>query len=132
MSRMRRIACALLLMVPLTVVSALDLDDFDQDLMRAVEDAFKDLEPVLGASNIDAAKDDIAVLKEGYQWTLEYFTAKKAEALDAVEIVVAGQKLLGEVEGAMAAKDFGKAMAKARELSANCKSCHDKYKPKRQ
>jgi cytochrome c556 len=130
MSMTWRMPCALLLVVPMTVV-ALDLADFDQDVMRAMDDAFKDLEPVLGASNADIAKDDIAVLKDGYQFTHEYFTGKKAEAPDAVEINLAGQKLLGEIESAVAAKDFPKAVTKSRELQGNCRSCHDKYKPRK-
>ncbi len=123
---------ALLLVVPVAAIPAIDLSDFDDDVMRAMDDAYKDLEPVLGASNADAARVDLAVLKEGYQWTHEYFTGKKAEAPDALEIVIAGRKLLGEIQSALDARDFTLGVTKARELHANCKSCHDTYKPKKQ
>jgi cytochrome c556 len=46
--------------------------------------------------------------------------------------VLAGQKLLGDVESATTAGDFAAAVTSARELQKNCKSCHDKYKSKKQ
>lgn len=123
---------ALLLLASAAAVPGVDLSDFDDDVMRAMDDAYTDLEPVLAASNVPEARTNVAILKEGYDWTREYFSAKKADAPDAPAIVTAGQKLVLEVEAALAAKNFSGAVAKARELHDNCKSCHDKYKPKKQ
>jgi cytochrome c556 len=123
--------CAALLLSPLVAFPALDLADFDDELMRSMDDAYKDLEPVLGASNATAARADLATLKEGYQWTLEYFTTQEKDGKEGIEILKAGSKLLDEIEAGIGKKDFTGAAAKARDLHANCKSCHDKYKPEK-
>jgi hypothetical protein len=128
----RTAAWAVLSGISIAAVAAVNLDAFDGDVMRAMDDAFKDFEPVLGASNAAAAKENLATLKDGYQWALEFFTEQENEGKDGIEILKAGGKLLGEIEAALNKRDFTAAIAKARELQANCKSCHDKYKPKRQ
>ncbi len=124
--------CAVLSGVSMVAASAVNLDEFDSDAMRAMDDAFKDLEPVLGASNTTAAKEDLAALQEGYRWTLEYFTEQEKEGKDGIEILKAGSKLLDEIDARLNNRDFTGAVAKSRDLRANCKSCHDKYKPKKQ
>lgn len=132
MSFARIAVWALLSGVSIAAVAAVNLEEFDSDAMRAMDDAFKDLEPVLGASNTAAAKENLATLQEVYKWTLEYFTAQEKEGKEGIVILKAGSKLLGEIEVAVNKRDFTGAIAKARELQANCKSCHDKYKPKKQ
>ncbi|MET0279717.1 MAG: hypothetical protein ABW278_01150 [Steroidobacteraceae bacterium] len=127
----RAMACAVLLGSAVTVLAAVDLEEFDGDVMRAMDDAFKDLEPVLGASNVEGAKADLFVLKEGYQWTLEYFQVERG-APEAASINQAGQLLLADIERAIEQRDFAAAVGKARDLQANCKSCHQKYRPKKQ
>lgn len=109
------------------VCAAIDLSDFNDDVMRAMDDAFKDLEPVLGAGDTAAAKNDIEVLLEGYQWTNDYFSAKGTE--DAVKIARDGHALVERAQTAIANKDLAAAAAVARETAKNCKSCHDLYKP---
>ncbi len=123
---------SLLLGISMATVAAVNLDYFDSDSMRAMDDAFKDLEPVLGASNTTAAKEDLAALQEGYRWTLEYFTEQEKEGKDGIELLKSGSKLLDEIEALLNKRDFTGAVAKSRDLRANCKSCHDKYKPKKQ
>jgi hypothetical protein len=108
--------------------AAIDLSDFNDDVMRAMDDAFKDLEPVLGANNATAAKNDIDVLLEGYQWTDDYFVAKGG-ADDAVKLAKEGRVLIQRADEAIAKKDLIGAAALARETAKNCKSCHDLYKP---
>lgn len=127
-----RLCACILLALPAVVVAEVDLSDFDDDVMRDMDDAYKDLEPVLRASNADIAKTDIATIRQSYQWAVEYFTAKKAEAPDALDIAAAGQKILADTESALNARNFDGAVEKARELQSNCKSCHEKYKPKKQ
>jgi hypothetical protein len=112
----------------LVLASDVDLSDFDDEVMRAMDDALKDLEPVIGASNDEYANNDLDVLKQGYTWTADYFRTKP-NAPKAVDGAVAGLALIDEVSKAVAAKNFEAAAAKARELSKNCKSCHDAYKP---
>lgn len=124
-------ACAVLLGSSVAVLAEVNLDGFDGEVMRAMDDAFKDLEPVLGASNVEAAKADVATLKDGYQWTLEFFAVDRG-APEAAAINQAGQALLAEIDSAIDKGDFGAAVGKARDLQANCKSCHQKYRPKKQ
>ena len=128
----RTVLWAMLSAASMAAVAALNLEDFDSDAMRAMDDAYKDLEPVLGASNAAAAKENLATLQEVYGWTLEYFTAQEKEGKDGIAILNAGRKLLGEIEGAVNKRDFNAATLKARELQANCKACHDRFKPKKQ
>lgn len=118
----------MLLLVPTLLVAAIELPGFDGEVMQAMDEAYKDLEPVLGASNAQQARENLAVLQEAYQWTLDYFTPLKSEAPDAIDFAVAGQKKLQEIDAAIGAGNFDQAAEKARELNANCKSCHDKYK----
>ncbi len=131
MSWLRVAACSVLLGSSVAVLAEVDLAGFDGEVMRAMDDAFKDLEPVLGASNVEAAKLDVATLKDGYQWTLEYFEVDRG-APEAAGINKAGQALLGEINSAIDKGDFAAAVGKTRDLQANCKSCHQKYRPKKQ
>jgi len=108
--------------------AAIDLSDFDDDVMRAMDDSFKDLEPVLGAGDATAAKNDIDVLLEGYQWTDDYFV-KKTGADDAVKIARDGRALIQRAQAAINNNDLTGASALARDTAKNCKSCHDLYKP---
>lgn len=131
MSFSRSLAWMLLLAVPVVVVSAVDLAEFDPDVMRAMDYAFTDLEPVLGASNADAATENVDILKEGYLWTLEYFTEVRP-ATDPAKITKEGLAIVESIERLVSDGDFGAAVVSSRKLQANCKSCHDKYKPKKQ
>ena len=109
-------------------LAAIDLSDFNDDVMRAMDDSFKNLEPVLGAGDAVAAKNDIEVLLEGYQWTDDYFSAKGGVD-DAVKIAKEGHALIQRADAAIAKNDLVEAASLARETAKNCKSCHDLYKP---
>lgn len=122
-------ALALLVGVPVALAEV-DLAGFDGEVMRAMDDAFKDLEPVLGASNAEASREDVAILSDGYQFTLEFFRQDRG-APKAVEFTQAGLALLAGIDKAVATGDFTSAVAKARDLQANCKACHDLYRPKK-
>jgi cytochrome c556 len=108
--------------------AAIDLTDFDDDVMRAMDDSFKELEPVIGAGNAQVAKNDTEVLLEGYQWAEDYFT-NKGGTEDAVKFARDGKALIAKAADALVRKDFETAAAVARETAKNCKSCHDLYKP---
>jgi hypothetical protein len=109
-------------------LAAIDLSDFNDDVMRAMDDSFKNLEPVLGAGDAVAARNDVEVLLEGYQWTDDYF-ATKPGAADAVKLAKDGHVLIQRAEVAIAKNDLVEAASIARETAKNCKSCHDLYKP---
>lgn len=127
---MKRKWCAGLLLAVIgggVVAAKVDVSDINVDVMRAMDDAIKDLEPSLGANNLDAAGNDIAVLLEAYQWTEDYFSAKGG-ASDAVEIARKGKVLVSEAEAAIKRNDLDKGAELARETTRNCKACHDIYK----
>lgn len=119
-------ACALLASAALS--AATDFDDIDTYLMQGMEDAVKDLEPVLGASNAEAALADAAVLRDGLRWTEDYFAAK-GQVPDAVQFARDGQALVADVVKYIEQKDFANAIAAARKTAKNCQKCHDVYKP---
>ena len=68
----------------------LDLADFDDDSMRDMDDANKDLQPVLGARNGDAALADAQVIQNVLKETEAYFT-KKGGTDNAVKIAQQGE-----------------------------------------
>ncbi len=108
--------------------AAVDLSDFDEYVMRDMDDANKDLGPALGAGNLEAALADTDVLKTGLDWTEDYFVAKGGTD-DAVTLAQQGKTSLATVVAAIGRKDLDAATAAAREVGKNCTSCHDLYKP---
>lgn len=127
-SRLMLLAASLSVAFSSVVIAAIDLSDFNDDVMRAMDDSIKDLEPSLGAGNTEAAKNDLDVLVEAYQWTEDYFV-KKGNADDAVKIAQQGKLLVAAVDKAMVANNLTDAASAARGTAKNCKSCHDLYKP---
>ena len=105
-----------------------DFSDVDSDLMRGMEDAIKDLEPVLGAGNIASAQADAVTLRDGLKWVEEYFAAKGGVD-DGVAIARDGRALVSELIGHLDAKNVSAAIESARKTSKNCRSCHEIYKP---
>jgi hypothetical protein len=128
---MRKLAVAISLAAALSAGlawAAIDLSDFDDDMMRTMDDAIKDLEPVIAAKNAKAALEDAQVLQDGFRQTEQYFAAKGG-ADDAVKIARQEQDQIGLVRNALAAGDFDGAAATAREVAKTCKTCHNTYKP---
>ena len=110
------------------VLAAIDFHDYDNDLMRDLDKTIKYLEPDLTAKNADGAKEDIAVLLEGFRYTESYFNKKGAS--DAVEISRRGVSLLDAVVKNIEQNNFDAAAEVARDAPNLCKSCHDIYKPR--
>lgn len=128
---MRKLALVLGLAAALSASlawAAIDLSDFDDDMMRDMDDAIKDLEPVIAAHNAQNAGADAQVLQNGFKETEAYFT-KKGNTDDAVKIARQEQDQLAQVSKFLAANDFDGAAGAAREVSHTCKTCHDLYKP---
>lgn len=105
-----------------------DFADVDSDLMRGMDDAIKNLEPVLGAGNLASAHADAEVLRDGLKWVEEYFVAKGGVG-DGVTIARQGRAVVAELLGHLDAKDVPAAIEAARNTAKNCRSCHDIYKP---
>jgi hypothetical protein len=110
------------------VAAEIDLKDYDNDLMRDLDKTIKYFEPDITAGNADAAKEDGAVLLDGFRYTQDYFSKKGAA--DAVEISQKGVALLNGVLQNIEQSDFEAAAAAARDAPQLCKSCHDIYKPR--
>jgi len=128
---MRLIAIAGVALCALTpthlAFAEIDTSDVDTYLMQDMENALKSLEPVLTVGNFDSALAEAQLLRDGLQYTHDYFTGKGAE--DAVKIAADGQAAIARVLAAIEKKDQEAAVAAARATGKNCKSCHDVYKP---
>ena len=96
--------------------------------MRDMDDANKDLQPVLGARNAAAALADAEVIQNVLKQTEAYFT-KKGGTENAVKIAQQGETSIARVIKALRESDFDAATAAARAAAQNCRSCHDIYKP---
>jgi cytochrome c556 len=119
------VACAL----AATVFAAdIDYSDFDDDLMRTMDDAVKDLDSNVGGQEADAALANAAVLKDGLAWAERYF-AKKPEAPLGAGFAREGQEQVAALIKAVEAKDFDAAHGNVRAVVKTCKSCHEAYKP---
>jgi hypothetical protein len=103
--------------------------DYDDDLMKDLDRTIKFFEPDINGENEAGVTDDLAVLRQGFQYTEKYFT-KRGNCPDAVKISQDGLKALDAVQQALAAKAVDDAAAKAREAADACRACHDVYKPK--
>ena len=102
--------------------------DYDDDLMKDLDRTIKYFEPDISGGNDAGVADDLAVLRQGFNYTEKYF-AKRGKP-DAVKISQDGLKALDAVSQALAAKAVEDAAAKAREATDACRACHDVYKPK--
>lgn len=118
--------CALLVVTP--ALAALDLRDYDDDLMRDLEKTIKYFEPDITAQNAQAAKEDAEILLDGFRYTEDYFAKKGKD--DAVAISRDGLRLVADVVQKVEKGDFDGAAASAREATQVCKSCHEIYKPR--
>lgn len=105
----------------------IDTSDVDSYLMQDMETALKNLEPVLTAGNGESARADAEVLRDGLQYTHDYFTKKGAD--DGVQIAAEGQATIVRLFAALDGKDLPAAIAAARDTAKNCKACHEIYKP---
>jgi cytochrome c556 len=103
--------------------------DYDDELMKDLDRTIKYFEPDITASNESGVADDLAVLRQGFQYTEKYF-AKRGNAPDAVKISQDGLKALDGVQKAFSEKKIDDAAAQARIATDACKACHDVYKPK--
>lgn len=114
--------------VCVTVWADVNLDDFDDDLMRTMGDTIKILEPDISANNVQAATDDAQVFDKGFEYVEKYFTAK-GTAPDAVKYAQDSRALTTKVLQGLSSHDTNAAAAAARDLAHSCKGCHDVYKP---
>lgn len=108
-------------------VAKIDLGDFDDEVMRNMEDSTKYLDSDLATNDAKAARTDATAVKEGLKWAEDYFV-KKGGADDAVNFAKHGQDSVDAILKALDANDFEKANTAHRDLVKTCRSCHEVYK----
>jgi|SRR5689334_12754523 len=128
---MRRnwLAASVLMTLAASVIAAeLDLSDFDDDLMRSMDDAVKELDSNVGGQDAKASLANAAVLQEGLAYAEKYFAAKPEAPLGA-GYAREGKDHLAALVQAIDAKDFDAASNNVRAVVRTCKACHEAYKP---
>lgn len=106
----------------------IDFSDFDDTLMRSMDDAIKDLDSNLGGQDATASLSNTQVLSEGLAWAEKYFAGKQEAPLGA-GYAREGQQHLRTVVQSIEARDFDAASNNLRSVVRSCKTCHEAYKP---
>jgi cytochrome c556 len=116
--------------VALATGTAADIDysDFDDALMRDMDDAIKELDSNVGGQDAPASRANVEVLREGLVWAEKYFAAKP-ETPRGAELAREGQQQLAQVSQAIEAGNFDAASDSVRGVVRSCKACHEAYRP---
>jgi hypothetical protein len=119
---------ALALIATVALAADIDYSDFDDTLMRDMDDAIKELDSNVGGQDAQASQANIDVLMHGLGQAEKYFAAK-AETPRGAGLAREGQEHLALVSQAIQAKDFDAASTAVRGVVRSCKACHEAYKP---
>lgn len=125
--RLIRLLPLALLIVCSVAPAALDLSDFDEDAMRAVEDAQKELESGIPSRDTQIVVANAEFIRDSLQWAQGYFD--KRNIADAVKLAHDGSEYAQQIATHASANDFDAANEAFGQLKRTCKSCHDAYKP---
>jgi len=106
----------------------LDYKDYDDELMKTLEQTIKYFEPDIGGENLTGIAEDATILNDGFKYTEKYFT-NKGNYPDAVKWSKDGQAYIASVLKNVQDKNFDAAAEAARGATKTCKSCHEVYKP---
>ena len=107
---------------------SLDLSDFNDDVMRDMDDTMKRLDSDIATRDAKAVASDSASIREGLGYAQQYFT-KKGNVEDAVRWARQAQDLVEAVTNTVQAGDFDTSLSKYDSLVKTCRACHDVYKP---
>jgi hypothetical protein len=107
---------------------SLDLSDFNDDVMRDMDDTMKRLDSDIATRDVKSVVADSVSLREGLKYAQDYFT-KKGNLDDAIRWAKQGQDLTEAIGGAAQASDLELSLSKYDALVKTCRSCHDVYKP---
>jgi hypothetical protein len=122
-------AAGVLMTLAASVIAAeIDFSDFDDDLMRSMDDAVKELDSNVGGQDAKASLTNAAVLQDGFAWAEKYFAAKPEAPLGA-GYAREGREHLAELVKALDAGNFDAASGNVRAVVRTCKACHEAYKP---
>jgi len=123
------LAAGALMALAAGVMSAeIDYSDFDDELMRSMDDAIKDLDSNVGGQDAKASLANAAVLGDGFAWAEKYFAAKPEAPLGA-GYAREGREHLVVLVQAIEAGNFDAASNGVRAVVRTCKACHEAYKP---
>ncbi len=123
------LAAALALLTTLACAAAdIDLTDFNEDVMKNMDDTVKALDTDLATRDASSAQLDAQKIGQGLHWAQEYF-ARKGNVDDAVQMAKQGETLAADVGRSAASNDFDTALSTYDTLVKTCRRCHDVYKP---
>jgi hypothetical protein len=107
----------------------LDLHDYDDDLMRQLDQTLKYFEPDVTDGNLKSYDDDVQQIQYTFGYVKGFFEKKGPDAAKGVAIAQQGLDLLAAIDKDVKDKNFPAAGDKAHQFSQICRSCHDLYKP---
>ena len=107
--------------------AAMDFSDYDDEMMRTLDQTVKYFEPDISGKNSRGATEDAQILLEGFKYAEDYFAKKEADG-DGAKIAQQGKEYVATALKSVEQKDFDNAAAAAREAARTCRSCHDAYK----
>jgi hypothetical protein len=107
----------------------LDLHDYDDELMRNLEQTLKYFEPDISDGNLTSYPDDVQLIQYAFSWVKAYFEKKGPDGARGVAIAQQGLDQLAAIDVDVKAKNFSAAADKAHAFTPICRSCHDIYKP---
>jgi hypothetical protein len=110
------------------IAADIEFSDFDDDLMRSMDDAVKELDSNVGGQDTKASLANVAVLREGLARAEKYFAAKPEAPLGA-GYAREGNEHLAVLVKSLEAGDFDAANNNVRAVVRTCKACHEAYKP---
>jgi hypothetical protein len=123
------LAASVLSTLAASVLAAeIDFSDFDDDLMRSMDDAVKELDSNVGGQDAKASLANAAVLQDGLAWAEKYFAAKPEAPLGA-GYAREGREHLAALVQAVESGNFDAASNNVRAVVKTCKTCHEAYKP---
>ena len=117
-----------MLVASVALATGIDYSDFDDSLMRDMDDAIKDLDSNVGGQDAQASLANAKVLHEGLVWAEKYFAAKP-ETPKGAGLAREGIEHLASVVQSIEAGNFDAASESVRGVVRSCKACHEAYKP---
>lgn len=107
----------------------LDLSDFDDDVMRGMDDTMKSLDSEIATRDVKSIASDSQSLRKGLGWAQDYFTKKGGNLKDAVQWAREGQDLAQAIGKSAEGGDFDASLNNYDSLVKTCRACHNIYKP---
>ena len=126
MNRNLIIAVAFTVSAAVTLIAATDQDHVKW--MKSVQQVCGNLKKGIEAKDAEAAAKDAKALVGSFKTVGDFYTDRNIP--DAVKISKDAEAAAGDVESAVAAKDFEKAAASFKSLMGTCGACHKVHREK--